>query len=401
MVTSLNGRSISNGASASMSASWEGADTSGKFSISGPSLNYGAAYASRHNSASGYNFDTPDDIFIEPSLTENSGLSNLTRHPTATTVEDALTDNTGWQFSFNMEGIGPVKATVTGISYSTNDYQEEDEGRWWSWYNYTYNGQPRQERRGHSYSAGNTLQGLMNSLTGNTGSLPKSAGGMNDGTASYTMSMSITSDSPYSYGTGSSSTVGSMSLSFTVGQSDTQQTVLDKINRALNDTTVLDFSKSSSGNDSGSFSYMTVGSNTIEEPIWGGVCNIDIQAGPEADHVIDIMYDELGLYQLGIYTANTLTQDDATAAIDQLKTAEYVVSEQRAQFGAYQNRLEHAYKVNKNAEENTQYAESQIRDTDMAKEMVQNAKDNILQQAGQTMLAQANQSRQGMLQLLS
>ena len=86
---------------------------------------------------------------------------------------------------------------------------------------------------------------------------------------------------------------------------------------------------------------------------------------------------------------------------DELKNAENTINGQRALFGAYQNRLENAYKVNKNSEENTQYAESQIRDTDMAEIYIQNARDSILQQAGQTMLAQANQNRQGVLKLLN
>ena len=69
-------------------------------------------------------------------------------------------------------------------------------------------------------------------------------------------------------------------------------------------------------------------------------------------------------------------------------------------FGAYQNRLEHAYKSNKNVVENTQASESRIRDTDMAQKMVEYSNQNILLQAGQAMMAQANQSRQGILTLL-
>lgn len=77
-----------------------------------------------------------------------------------------------------------------------------------------------------------------------------------------------------------------------------------------------------------------------------------------------------------------------------------VVSKQRATLGAVQNRLEHTIANLDNISENTQSAESRIRDTDMAKEMVTYSKNNILQQAGQSMLAQANQSNQGVLSLL-
>ena len=77
-----------------------------------------------------------------------------------------------------------------------------------------------------------------------------------------------------------------------------------------------------------------------------------------------------------------------------------IVSAQRARLGALQNRLEHTIANLDIASENTQAAESRIRDTDMAKEMVTYSKNNILAQAGQSMLAQANQSTQGVMSLL-
>ena len=86
--------------------------------------------------------------------------------------------------------------------------------------------------------------------------------------------------------------------------------------------------------------------------------------------------------------------------IDAFKETMQIISRERSRIGAVQNRLEHSYLNNLNTAENTTAAESQIRDTDIAKEMVANAKENILQQAGQTILAQANQSRQGLLNLL-
>ena len=76
------------------------------------------------------------------------------------------------------------------------------------------------------------------------------------------------------------------------------------------------------------------------------------------------------------------------------------VSEQRSALGAIQNRLEHTIKNLDTTSENTSAAESRIRDVDMAKEMVTYSKNNILAQAGQSMLAQANQSNQGVLSLL-
>jgi len=94
------------------------------------------------------------------------------------------------------------------------------------------------------------------------------------------------------------------------------------------------------------------------------------------------------------------TQEVARKAIDNIEVAIKEVSSRRSALGAIQNRLEHTIKNLDNVVENTTAAESAIRDTDMATEMVQFSKNNILAQAGQSMLAQANQSNQGVLSLL-
>ena len=90
----------------------------------------------------------------------------------------------------------------------------------------------------------------------------------------------------------------------------------------------------------------------------------------------------------------------ALEAIEKIKAAITKVSAQRSDLGAVQNRLEHTINNLDNVVENTTSAESQIRDTDMASEMVKYSNNNILSQAGQAMLAQANQSNQGVLSLL-
>ena len=90
----------------------------------------------------------------------------------------------------------------------------------------------------------------------------------------------------------------------------------------------------------------------------------------------------------------------AKEAIETIKNAITTLNEQRADLGAQQNRLEHTISNLDNVVENTTAAESQIRDTDMATEMVKFSNNNILAQAGQSMLAQANQSNQGVLSLL-
>ena len=97
---------------------------------------------------------------------------------------------------------------------------------------------------------------------------------------------------------------------------------------------------------------------------------------------------------------SVMTHSLAKNAIMAVKAALQKVSEQRSNLGAVQNRLEHTIKNLDNVVENTQAAESQIRDTDMAEEMVRYSNNNILAQAGQSMLAQANQTNQGVLSLL-
>ncbi len=91
----------------------------------------------------------------------------------------------------------------------------------------------------------------------------------------------------------------------------------------------------------------------------------------------------------------------AGSAISKIQSAINQVSSQRSSLGAIQNRLEHTIANLDVAAENAQSSESRIRDVDMAEEMVEYSKNNILAQAGQSMLAQANQSTQGVLSLLS
>jgi flagellin len=99
-------------------------------------------------------------------------------------------------------------------------------------------------------------------------------------------------------------------------------------------------------------------------------------------------------------SSNVASYSLATATLSVVDTAIKKVSEMRSNLGAMQNRLEHTIANADNTSENLQSAESRIRDIDMAKEMVKYSKDNILQQAAQSMLAQANQSTQGVLSLL-
>ena len=128
--------------------------------------------------------------------------------------------------------------------------------------------------------------------------------------------------------------------------------------------------------------------------------NLHVGADSSSDNKIKVEIASMDSKGIGIKNIKVDTEDDATAAIDRISEAISKVSSQRSSLGAVQNRLEHTINNLDNVSENTTSAESRIRDTDMAKEMVNYSKNNILAQAGQSMLAQANQSNQGVLSLL-
>ena len=128
--------------------------------------------------------------------------------------------------------------------------------------------------------------------------------------------------------------------------------------------------------------------------------SLHVGADSAADNKIEVKIESMSAAGIGVKGLNVSTEDDATAAIDRIAEAVQKVSSQRSTLGAAQNRLEHTIANLDNVVENTTSAESRIRDTDMAQEMVNYSKNNILAQAGQSMLAQANQSNQGVLSLL-
>jgi len=136
------------------------------------------------------------------------------------------------------------------------------------------------------------------------------------------------------------------------------------------------------------------------------VIKLHVGADSYDDNKISVTLSGMNSSKLGVdgltVSAGTVSgaHEAATSAISTIGDALKLVSKQRSQLGAAQNRLEHTIKNLDNVVENTTAAEAEIRDTDMASEMVNYSKNNILAQAGQSMLAQANQSNQGVLSLL-
>ena len=132
-------------------------------------------------------------------------------------------------------------------------------------------------------------------------------------------------------------------------------------------------------------------------PAAGGIV---VQIGPTAGETLTIATAKMGSTALGVDAVNVSTVSKANSAITTINKAINSVSTHRAKLGASQNRLEHTINNLKTTNENMTAAESRIRDTDMAKEMAAFTKNNILNQAAQSMLSQANQQPQGVLSLL-
>jgi len=127
---------------------------------------------------------------------------------------------------------------------------------------------------------------------------------------------------------------------------------------------------------------------------------LTMQIGANQDQNLKVSIEDMRAASLGVDAIDVTTADKASKAITTINSALEKVSGERSKLGAYQNRLEHTINNLNTSSENLTAAESRIRDTDMAKEMMEQTKNNILAQAAQAMLAQSNSQPQGVLQLL-
>lgn len=154
--------------------------------------------------------------------------------------------------------------------------------------------------------------------------------------------------------------------------------------------------------DSATTQQFAIDPDKVHVDALSGGASIVLQVGSEADESnrIEVKLFQMDAQALGLEDVNVKTQSAAGDAINSFKTAIGSISKVRSYYGAMQNRLEHTIANLDNVVENTTAAESAIRDTDMAKEMVAWTADNVLQQAGQAMLAQANRQPEFILRLL-
>ena len=181
-----------------------------------------------------------------------------------------------------------------------------------------------------------------------------------------------------------------------ISKADALQKIAEELQKASSIGT--DTAATVKNNNDGTFD-INKGSVEVKDKL-----NFSLHVGADADmtNKITVNLESMSAAGLGIkgINVNDETGMSATYAVDSIEDAIKKVSSQRSALGAVQNRLEHTIKNLDNVVENTTSAESQIRDTDMATEMVKYSNANILSQAGQSMLAQANQSNQGVLSLL-
>lgn len=354
--------------------------------------------------ASDRNVDAYDTGWIEPASGTNS--PNITSMPTYMDV----TEDTGWVIKFDMKNIGTVTATATDMEYHSNDLDADDEGSWWE-YHTDSRGNKFKVTNSYGQSVGTTgsLLGVIDTITNSQNRVGSNGKGLsltdnaeNGGT--ITINFDLNADSSFSYGGNSGSKVGTLTMRIDVYDSDTEQSLMNRIKTGLNYTTVLDAYQ---GNANNNTSYRTTtgyagsaNNHEIDVPIYDVWVDLGIQTGANAGDCFHIKYDVIRLRNLGIEDTNVLTRQDSEKAMTDIQEAVKFVSKQRSLFGAYTNRMEFTLNGNENYAENLQSAESQIRDTDMAYEIMEHSKISILQQAAQAMLSNANSQPESVLQLL-
>ena len=175
-------------------------------------------------------------------------------------------------------------------------------------------------------------------------------------------------------------------------------TTLDDVKDLLADIETVDIYASGLGTAyAGSQRVNTI---MLDKPVYQSEINLHIQTSDVAYDHIAINYRSLRLENLGLSDTNTKNREDAQKVIASSADALAIVSEQRSLFGAYQNRLEAAHAMAENTGENVQSAESRLRDTDMAEEMVRYSMADILTRAGEAVMAQSNSKLNQVLTLL-
>lgn len=342
-------------------------------------------------------FDSDDDLFIE---TPSTG---------AYSAPSSIADDAGkWTVKFDVKNKkGEVVKTLVAESVKTTYFSNSDAEKyrkiWWEPYTYYDKGVLKERDWGSTK--------YYNSGDGDWKSVRKALGDIAGDVPAYNLGdQDLLDDGGYiaikfAIKDGSEQ-VGEMLYKLQIRQADPTSADAE---RKSGDTVALVFDRLSSIKSidlTTSAKNTTVNSNTSQSLNWKSYPEykyqyaIHIQAGANSEQDIPIEYDSLTAATVGLYPYDAKTRDNASILIGQADYALEQISAQRTYFGSMQNRLEHAMSVDDNSSENTQYAESRIRDNDMASEITEYSKNSILAQAGQAMMAQANQMTGQVMELL-
>lgn len=340
-------------------------------SVSNMSISVGTTYESHKQT----NDDGDTDAGVNYSSYVTSALTALTNNGTNLTVGND-SDPSQWSFTFNIEDHGTLTAKATSLTYSSYTFTG-NQGVFWD-----INSNGGKYYIPHSTSTYN-IDGVKQAIDGTTG---LKTAGVDSGTVSVGFTL---------YDTDGSS-IGGFSIATPYTQGESADDIAKKFSDSLTSNTVLTPGNMYMGL-SGSINY---NGNYKTIPKYESMLGMVIQSGDEKGDEIEIQYKSLSLDSLGLAALNTTTKKDSLDGLAMIDHALEEISSQRSTFGAYQNRLEHTYANNTNTVENTQAAESRIRDTDIPEEMMHLSTQNILAQAGQSMLGQAMRDKDGILSLL-
>lgn len=205
------------------------------------------------------------------------------------------------------------------------------------------------------------------------------------------------------YSTGEDFVRGLLSFISSIGGSGNTHVGHDNQIGTTNYSDLIVYGGKAGSNDDG---YLVVGKpeiTEIEVPAGGSDLKgkiLDIQAGANTDQLIELIIPHIDSEELGMDRIRVTSSNEATESIGYVDEMIGIVSTERSRIGAYTNRLEYTYSNADNMEENLQSSESRIRDADMAEEMMDFSKNNIIMQAAQSLLAQVNSNTSNILGLL-
>lgn len=393
VVKAIDGTSFSSSTSAPTRANIITADgtTRSSYSKNGVSVSFSSSIS--------YTAQLAADRIFQPGYTDTAFIEPLATQPD--NFNNPVSDTGTWSAGFtlgtaasnplatpNFNGNAVSNRTYYyGFINEPNNPDVPGTGRKYWWYHDKYGYHtPSHTPQG----AGGTPESAENAL-------------INPGSSNYplsstqkggTIDVGFTLSGNYSTPTGSHSSIGSLTMALQVKP----DTTLDEIMDLLADIKTVDIYASGLGTAfAGSQRVNTV---LLDKPVYQSEINLHIQTSDVAYDHIAINYRSLRLENLGLSDTNTQTREEAQKAIAASADALAIVSEQRSLFGSYQNRLESANVTTENTWENVQNAESRLRDTDMAEEMVRYSMADILTQAEEAVMAQSNSNLSQVLSLL-